>query len=178
MDDKSLGSSQSSGERHESSRGPFRGQYKPYQILMVFSLAHRAHRETFMSHELITPEQPSPGCGRDHIVTYPRCFSQIEGRRVYRTRVYLSLTYDEFPDVYTKVYTRSPRARRSPPRSSLRYRMATPSRTLRPRSTLATRRLPLPTPGRAHPANSTFPLRSLYIAFPFTEHKKKRNGRR
>lgn len=29
---------------------------------------------------------------------------------------YLPLTYDEFPDVYTKVYTRSSRARRSPPR--------------------------------------------------------------
>lgn len=57
------------------SRSPFHGQYttEPYHILKVLSQAHRAHRfsgrahrETFMSHELITPEQPSPGWRRDH----------------------------------------------------------------------------------------------------------------
>jgi len=59
-------------------------------------------------------------------------------------------------------------------RASLRYRIATPSRILRPRSTLAAHRLPLPTPGRAHPANFMFLVQSLYIVFPFTEHKKRR----
>lgn len=80
--------------------------------------------------------------------------------------------------MYTQRCTRARRELVALLRASLRYRMATPSRTLRPRSTLAARRLLLPTLGRAHPANSTIPTAIfIYRPFPFTEYKKRKNGR-
>jgi len=52
--------------------------------------------------------------GRETIVS--RCPPWTEGRPVHRTRVFLPLTCHGSHNVYTKVYTRSSGARRSPPR--------------------------------------------------------------
>jgi len=55
--------------------------------------------------------------------------------------------------MYTQRCTRARRELVALLRASLRYRMATPSRTLRPRSTLAARRLPLPLVARTQPTS-------------------------
>lgn len=99
----------------------------------------------------------------------------------HRTRVFLPLTFDESPDVYTRRYTHARRELVALPRVSLHYRMVASLRKLRPRSTLA-RRYRLPR--RAHPT-STFSLflslSKIFIIYsplcPFTDEEEK-NGRR
>lgn len=131
---------------------------------------HTELRETFALYELITPESSSfPG-------RYHRALPGQKDVLVHRTRVFLPLTYDESPDVYTRRYTRARRELVAFLRVSLIEwsHYCASSVPVEP-SLVAT-----DSPRRAHPT-STFSLPTIFIIYnplcAFTDEEEK-NGRR
>lgn len=137
---------------------------------MVLPLAHKVHRFSDRTRRNVRIVR----FDHSRILALSK---MIPSSLVHRTRVFLPLTFDESPDVYTRRYTHARRELVAFLRASLHYRMAASPRKLRPRSTLVHHyRLPR----RAHPT-STFSLSTIFIIYsplcPFTDEEEK-NGRR